>query len=95
MGKLYRVVSNESVLDEDKMSVNDFGIKIGDKVEVLHYEEYKHDAPSRYIGCRGVVFSTTRINSGESRNFGVSFGEGGHFDKWDFSPEQLKLVKTN
>ena len=95
MGKLYRVVNNEDVLGENKMSVNEFGIKIGDKVEVLFFEEETEDAPSRYIGCRGVVFSTTRIDSGESRNFGVSFGEGGHFDKWDFSPEQLKLVKTN
>lgn len=69
--------------------------KIGDLVEILHYEEGNQDAPSCYIGCRGVVFSTIRINSGESRNFGVSFGEGGPFAKWDFSPEQLKLVKTN
>ena len=50
------VVSNEDVLGENKMSVNEFGIKIGDKVEVLYFEEEMEDAPDDYIGSVGEVF---------------------------------------
>lgn len=69
--------------------------KIGDSVEILYYIEGDDDAPSKYIGCSGVIFSTTRTDSGDSRNIGVKFGAGGYFDTWDFSPEQIKLVETN
>ena len=97
MGKLYRVVNNEDVLGENKISVNDFGIKIGDKVEVLFFEEELEDAPDDYIGSVGEVFSLKQSASGEERNIGVRF-EGDYrygFNEWDFSLEQLKLVKTN
>lgn len=94
MGKLYRVVSNEDVLGENKMSVNEFGIKIGDKVEVLYFEEETEDAPDDYIGSVGEVFSLNETASGEERNIGVRF-EGDYrygFNEWDFKPEQLKLI---
>ena len=42
-------------------------------------------------------FSLNDNASGEERNIGVRF-EGDYrygFNEWDFSPEQLKLVKTN
>ena len=97
MEKSYRVVNNEDVLGENKMSVNEFGIKIGDKVEVLYFEEEMEDAPDDYIGSVGEVFSLNETASGEERNIGVRF-EGDYrygFNEWDFSPEQLKLVKTN
>ena len=72
--------------------------KIGDAVEILYYEEGEEDAPSSYIGCSGVIFSTTQTESGDSRNIGVNFVAGGYsdtFDCWDFSTEQIKLVQTN
>ena len=94
MEKFYRVVNNEDVLVEDKMSVNEFGIKIGDKVEVLYFEEETEDAPDDYIGNVGEVFSLNETASGEERNIGVRF-EGDYrygFNEWDFKPEQLKLI---
>ena len=76
------------------MSVNEFGIKIGDKVEVLHFEEGLHDAPDDYIGSVGEVFSLNETASGEERNIGVRFEHDYRygFNEWDFKPEQLKLV---
>ena len=97
MERFYRVVNNEDVLGGNKMSVNEFGIKIGDKVEVLYFEEGAEDAPDNYIGSVGEVFSLNETASGEERNIGVRF-EGDYrygFNELDFSPEQLKLVKTN
>ena len=94
MEKFYRVVNNEDVLDDDKMSVNEFGIKIGDKVEVLHFEEETEDAPDDYIGSVGEVFSLNGTASGEERNICVRF-EGDYrygFNELDFKPEQLKLI---
>ena len=94
MGKLYMVVSNEDVLGENKMSVNEFGIKIGDKVEVLYFKEEMGYAPDDYIGSVGEVFSLNDTASGEERNIGVRF-EGDYrygFNEWDFKPEQLKLI---
>ena len=35
------------------MSVNKFGINIGDEVEVIFFEEGKDDAPDDYIGKVG------------------------------------------
>ena len=71
--------------------------KIGDTVEVLHFEECLDDAPSSYIGRIGNVTSLTRNDSGVSRNIEVTFDEPerGMYNYWDFSPEQLKLVETN
>ena len=76
------------------MSVNELGIKIGDKVEVLHFEEGLYDAPDDYIGSVGEVFSLNETASGEGRNIGVRFEDDYRygFNKWDFKPEQLKLV---
>ena len=70
--------------------------KIGDAVEVLHFEEGLADAPSSYIGRIGNVTSLTRTDSGRSRNIEVTFDEPerGLNNYWDFSPEQLKLVET-
>ena len=71
--------------------------KIGDTVEVLFYEEDIDDAPDDYIGSIGEVFSLTKTASGLERNIGVRFDEDYRygFNKWDFKPEQLKLVETN
>ena len=94
MGKLYQAVNNEDVLDDDKIIYTDFGIKIGDKVEVLHFKEGLKDAPDDYIGIVGEVFSLNETASGEERNIGVRF-EGDYrygFNEWDFKPEQLKLI---
>jgi len=76
------------------MSVNEFGIKIGDSVEILYFEEELEDAPDDYIGSVGEVFSLNETSSGEERNIGVRF-EGDYlygFNEWDFKPEQLKLI---
>ena len=89
MSKLYKVVCNAAAVE--------CGIKIGDKVEVLFFEQELEDAPDDYIGSVGEVFSLKQSASGEERNLGVRF-EGDYrygFNEWDFSPEQLKLVKTN
>lgn len=71
--------------------------KVGDTVEVLHFEEGKDDAPDDYIGSIGEVFSLTETASGLGRNIGVRFDEDYRygFNEWDFKPEQLKLVETN
>ena len=71
--------------------------KVGDTVEVLHFEECLDDVPSSYIGRIGNVTSLTRNDSGVSRNIEVTFDEPerGMYNYWDFSPEQLKLVETN
>ena len=71
--------------------------KIGDAVEVLFYEEDIDDAPDDYIGSIGEVFSLTETASGLERNIGVRFDEDYRygFNRWDFKPEQLKLVETN
>lgn len=72
-------------------------IKIGSKVEVLFFEEGIADAPCEYIGAVGEVFSLGKTSSGQERNIEVRFEDNyryGH-NKWDFKPEQLKLVETN
>lgn len=73
------------------------GFKIGDEVVVLHYEELSENAPPRYIGRVGIITSLDKVVSGTSRNIEVTFDETIRdiFNKWDFSPEQLKLVETN
>ena len=70
-------------------------IKIGSKVEVFFFEEQIDDAPASYIGAVGEVFSLTRNTSGEERSIGVSFDDeyGFGWEKWDFKPEQLKVVE--
>ena len=72
-------------------------IKIGSKVEVLFFEESVQDAPDHYIGAVGEVFSLTERASGQERNIGVRFEDNYRYgcNKWDFKPEQLKLVETN
>ena len=47
MSKLYKVVCNAAAVE--------CGIKIGDKVEVLFFEEELEDAPDDYIGSVGEV----------------------------------------
>ena len=70
-------------------------IKIGSKVEVLFFEEQIDDAPASYIGAVGEVFSLTRAASGKERSIGVSFDDvcGFGWEKWDFKPEQLKIIE--
>lgn len=70
-------------------------IKIGSKVEVLFFEEGRHDAPDGYIGDVGEVFSLTETASGEERNVGVRFEDNYRYgcNEWDFKPEQLKLIE--
>ena len=70
-------------------------IKIGSKVEVLFFEEGKHDAPDGYIGAVGEVFSLTETASGEERNVGVRFEDDYRYgcNEWDFKPKQLKLIE--
>lgn len=70
-------------------------IKIGSKVEVLFFEEGKHDAPDVYIGAVGEVFSLTETASGEERNVGVRFEDDYRYgyNEWDFKPEQLKIIE--
>ena len=71
--------------------------KIGNTVEVLHFEGGYDDAPSLYIGRIGTITSLSQNRSGVSRNIEVTFDEPerGVYNYWDFSPEQLKLVETN
>lgn len=71
--------------------------KLGDKVEVLHYEEDLDDAPSEYIGRVGHITSLTKSSSGVSRNIEVAFEDRDEdiFNDWDFSPDQLKVVETD
>lgn len=69
--------------------------KIGSKVRVVFFEEGEHDAPGNYIGDVGEVFSLKETSSGKERNIGVRFEDNYRygFNRWDFKPEQLKLVE--
>lgn len=70
------------------MSAN---LKVGDRVEILYYEEGISDAPSACIGKVGE--SLDLENDQEPHIYLVEFDyEINCFESWNFKPEQLKLV---
>ena len=70
------------------MSTN---LKVGDKVEILYYEEGFSDAPSNCIGKVGEIFDLE--NDQEPHIYLVEFDyEINGFESWNFKLEQLNLV---
>ena len=71
------------------MSTN---LKVGDKVEILYYEEGISDAPSNCIGKVGKIIDLE--NDQELHIYLVEFDcKINSFDSWNFKPQQLKLVQ--
>lgn len=76
------------------MSVNEFGFKIGDSIEVLYYEEGGCDAPSDCIAKFGKIVKEEVAQ--KPYIWLVEFEEEiNDFKGWNFKTEQLKLVETN
>lgn len=70
------------------MSTN---LKVGDKVEILYYEEGISDAPSNCIGKVGKIVDLE--NDQEPHIYLVEFDyEINSFESWNFKLQQLKLV---
>ena len=70
------------------MSTN---LKVGDKVEILYYEEGISDAPSNCIGKVGKIIALE--NDQEPHIYLVEFDyEINCFESWNFKSEQLNLV---
>lgn len=66
-------------------------LRVGDKVEILYYEEGISDAPSECIGKVGEIIDLE--NDQEPHIYSVEFDYEIHcFESWNFKPEQLKLV---
>ena len=70
------------------MSTN---LKVGDKVEILYYEEGISDAPSKCIGEIGEIIDLE--NDQEPHIYLVEFDyEINCFESWNFKLQQLKLI---
>lgn len=66
-------------------------LKVGDKVEILYYEEGHLDAPTECIGKVGEIIALE--NDQEAYIYLVKFDyKINSFESWNFKPKQLKLV---
>ena len=81
---LYQIIENDGC----SMSAN---LKVGDRVEILYYEEGHFDAPTECIGKVGEIIALE--NDQEAYIYLVKFDyKINSFQSWNFKPKQLKLV---
>ena len=66
-------------------------LKVGDRVEILYYEEGHLDAPTECIGKVGEIIALE--NDQGAYIYLVKFDyKINSFESWNFKPKQLKLV---